>query len=248
MSGLPHYGTEIGPDMIQAEPDVALSLDHMKMADIDEVARIERRSFSNPWPTSAYRRELRRPEHNSYFVLRASPGPHGGADDLRTNRNRFFHTILPPRRGDPQIELPHLAGYVGMWRMYDETHITTIAVDPLYRGKGLGELLLVTAFADALAHGSAWVSLEVRVSNETAQALYRKYGMTVYGRRAAYYTDDHEDALVMWSRSLRDPDYFSEVCDLREQLVRRLPGIEVPELLFAGSRNDNMSPPAGSQS
>jgi ribosomal-protein-alanine N-acetyltransferase len=217
--------------MIQAEPDVALSLDRMKMADIDEVARIERRSFTNPWPTSAYRRELRRPEHNSYFVLRAQPIPANGTDELRTTRTRFLDTILPVRRGDPHLELPHLAGYVGMWRMYEETHITTIAVDPPYRGKGFGELLLVTAFAEGLAQGSAWVSLEVRVSNDAAQTLYRKYGMTVYGRRAAYYTDDHEDALVMWSRSLRDADYIEQVRGLRDELMLRLPDIDVPELL-----------------
>jgi [ribosomal protein S18]-alanine N-acetyltransferase len=233
--------------MIQAEPDVALSLDRMKMTDIDEVARIERRSFSNPWPTSAYRRELRRPEHNSYFVLRANPALHSGADDLRTSRNRFLDTILPVRRGDPHVDLPHLVGYVGMWRMYDETHITTIAIDPLYRGKGFGELLLITAFAEALAHGSAWLSLEVRLSNQTAQALYRKYGMTVYGRRAAYYTDDHEDALVMWSRSLRDADYFEQLCELRDKLMLRLPDIDVPELLFADDQDHRAESVSGPQ-
>lgn len=219
--------------MIQAEPDAAVSLDRMTMADIDEVARIERRSFSNPWPTSAYRRELRRPEHNSYFVLRANPQPHPSSEELHSARSRFLDTILPVRRGDPRLELPHLLGYVGMWRMYDETHITTIAVDPPYRGKGFGELLLITAFAEALAHGSAWLSLEVRVSNQTAQALYRKYGMSVYGRRAAYYTDDHEDALVMWSRSLHDLEYFQQLTGLREELMLRLPEIDMPELLFS---------------
>ena len=217
--------------MIQAEPGVALTLDRMQMADIDEVSRIEKRSFTNPWPMSAYRRELRRPEHNSYYVLRASPAPQAGTGEFRTSRGRFLETILPPRRGEPLQDTPHLAGYVGMWQMYDETHITTIAVDTPYRGKGFGELLLVTAFADAIARGSAWVSLEVRVSNESAQALYRKYGMSVYGRRPAYYTDNREDALVMWSRSLRDPEYVEEITTLRRELVLRLPYVDVPEFL-----------------
>lgn len=219
--------------MIQAEPDVALSLDRMQASDIDEVARIERRSFSNPWPMSAYRRELRRPEHNSYFVLRARPMPHPGLGDPRTTRGRFLETILPARRGDPEPDMPHLIGYVGMWQMYDETHVTTIAVDPPYRGRGFGELLLVTAFADALARGSAWLSLEVRLSNEAAQGLYRKYGMNVYGRRPAYYTDNREDALVMWSRSLRDRQYLDELVARRAELVLRLPEVDVPELLIA---------------
>jgi [ribosomal protein S18]-alanine N-acetyltransferase len=224
--------TEVGPIMIQAQPDVALSIDHMQMSDIDEVSRIERRSFTNPWPMSAYRRELRRPEHNSYYVLRAKPMQPADPHELRVPRGRFLETILPARRGDPQRDLPHLAGYVGMWQMYDETHITTIAVDPVYRGRGYGELLLVTAFADALARGSAWVSLEVRVSNDSAQALYRKYGMSVYGRRAAYYTDNHEDALVMWSRALKDADYMEQIGELRDRLVLRVPEVDVPDFLI----------------
>jgi ribosomal-protein-alanine N-acetyltransferase len=180
---------------------------------------------------SAYRRELRRPEHNSYYVLRARPVPHGEPTEPRVPRGRFLDTILPARRGEPQRDVPHLAGYVGMWQMYDESHITTIAVDPVYRGRGYGEILLVTAFADALARGSAWVSLEVRVSNDAAQTLYRKYGMTVYGRRAAYYTDNHEDALVMWSRSLRDPEYVAQIAEQRDQLVLRVPDVDIPELV-----------------
>jgi ribosomal-protein-alanine N-acetyltransferase len=217
--------------MIQAEPGVALALDHMGMADIEEVCRIERRSFSNPWPMSAYRRELRRPEQNSYFVLRVHPGETPANGESRSSRTRFLESIMPARRLEPHLDGPHLAGYVGMWQMYDETHVTTIAVDLPYRGLGYGELLLVTAFAEAIARGSAWLSLEVRVSNKPAQALYEKYGMTVYGRRAAYYTDNHEDALVMWSRSLRDPDYRGKIEDLRETLIQRLPEIDVPEFV-----------------
>ena len=55
--------------------------------------------------------------------------------------------------------------------------------------------------------------------------------MTVYGRRAAYYTDNHEDALVMWSRSLRDPGYIAVISELRSMLMLRLPEIDVPEFL-----------------
>ena len=230
--------------MIQAEPDVALSLDRMEIGDIDEVCRIERRSFTNPWPMSAYRRELRHPEYNSYFVLRARPMSATESGDFRASRYRLLGTLLPGRRGDPSMEGPHLAGYVGMWQMHDETHITTIAVDPPYRGKGFGELLLVTAIAEAAAKGSAWVSLEVRASNASAQSLYRKYEMNVHGRRAAYYTDNREDALVMWSRSLRDVDYRRLLDALRTELIQRLPGLDVPELLFRGEPDQLVAPPA----
>src|SRR5918992_1502114 len=113
--------------MIQAQPTVELSLDPMTMSDVEEVCRIERRSFSNPWPMSAYRRELRKPEQNAYFVLRAKPRLMEEPGDLRSSRSRFLETIIPVRRSDPNFEAEHLAGYVGMWQLYDETHITTIA-------------------------------------------------------------------------------------------------------------------------
>src|SRR4051812_37992981 len=226
--------------MVQAIPDTSISIDRMQMQDIEEVSRIERRSFSNPWPMAAYRRELRRPEQNAYFVLRAIPVPH--EQDPRQSRVKFLESILPGRRGEPNLEEPHLAGYVGMWQLYDETHITTIAVDTPYRGRGFGELLLLTAFAEAIARGSVWLSLEVRVSNDHAQSLYRKYGMTVYGLRPGYYTDNHEDAMVMWSRSLRDETYAAELQALRMQLQARLESVNLPELKFATAWDDNTPP------
>jgi len=226
--------------MIQSHVPSDLAVDHMQLTDIDEVCRIERRAFPNPWPMAAYRRELRRPEQNAYFVLRAAPGLI--AHDPRQSRVRFLESILPNRRGEPNVDEPHLAGYVGMWQLYDETHITTIAVDVPYRGRGYGELLLTTAFSEAMRRGSVWLSLEVRVSNAAAQALYRKFGMTVYGVRPGYYTDNHEDALVMWSRSLRDPEYVHDLVGLREQLTGRLQAVAVPELVPSKPLSDNDPP------
>jgi ribosomal-protein-alanine N-acetyltransferase len=125
----------------------------------------------------------------------------------------------------------HLAGFAGMWQLYDEAHITTIAVDPTYRGRGLGELLFLALVAEALERGSTWLSLEVRASNGTAQRLYEKYGLSVHARRQGYYTNDGEDALVMWSPSLRNPEYRARLAELRGQLRRRLGDVvEVPEL------------------
>src|ERR671914_653286 len=103
--------------MIQAQPTVELSLDPMTMSDVEEVCRIERRSFSNPWPMSAYRRELRKPEQNAYFVIRATPRSTEEPDEFRSTRSRFLESIIPSRRSDPNFESDHLAGYVGMWQL-----------------------------------------------------------------------------------------------------------------------------------
>jgi ribosomal-protein-alanine N-acetyltransferase len=92
-----------------------------------------------------------------------------------------------------------IVGYGGMWLIVDEAHVTNIAVAPDVRGQGLGERLLRYMMALAVAQGSGRMTLEVRVSNETAQNLYRKMGFEESGVRPGYYTDNREDALIMWA-------------------------------------------------
>ncbi|WP_028401929.1 ribosomal protein S18-alanine N-acetyltransferase [Ectobacillus panaciterrae] len=91
-----------------------------------------------------------------------------------------------------------IIGYCGMWLILDESHITNIAVLPEYRGRKLGERLLGFVIEQARRQGAKTMTLEVRVSNEAAQGLYRKLGFLNGGIRKRYYTDNYEDALVMW--------------------------------------------------
>ncbi|MDG0814453.1 ribosomal protein S18-alanine N-acetyltransferase [Cohnella rhizosphaerae] len=90
-------------------------------------------------------------------------------------------------------------GYGGMWLIVDEAHVTNIAVREAYRGKGLGERLLRELMRTAAWLGAARMTLEVRVSNERAQRLYRKLGFGPAGLRPGYYSDNNEDALIMWA-------------------------------------------------
>ena len=94
---------------------------------------------------------------------------------------------------------PQMIGYGGMWVIVDEAHVTNIAVYPEYRGKKNGERLLRMMMAEASARGARRMTLEVRVSNEVAKRLYRKLGFVDAGVRKGYYTDNHEDALIMWA-------------------------------------------------
>lgn len=91
-----------------------------------------------------------------------------------------------------------VAGYLGMWMIVDEGHITTIAVHPAYRGRGVGRQLLAAAEIIARAHGGARLTLEVRVSNYIAHGLYQKFGYVDVGIRPGYYRDNNEDAIIMW--------------------------------------------------
>lgn len=89
-------------------------------------------------------------------------------------------------------------GYCGVWIIVDEAHVTNIALLPNYRGKKLGETLLTEIMKVAKEKGAKTMTLEVRVSNHVAQSLYRKLGFQDGGIRKNYYTDNQEDALVMW--------------------------------------------------
>ena len=110
--------------------------------------------------------------------------------------NRLAHYRVA-RVGD------RVVAFGGIWLMVDEAHITTFGVHPDHRRRGIGRLLLLRLAEAALELGSARMTLEVRVSNEAAQALYRSFGFRVSGRRIAYYSDDGEDALVMTTPELK---------------------------------------------
>ena len=91
-----------------------------------------------------------------------------------------------------------LIGYGGFWLIIDEAHITNIAILPDYRGQKLGEALLKKMLDVIMKQGGMRVSLEVRVSNTVAQNLYRKLGFEQSAIRKGYYSDNHEDAIIMW--------------------------------------------------
>lgn len=215
-------------------------LDTMTHDDIAEVSRVERRCFSHPWPAAAYRRELRNHTQNYYVVLRAKLGEASAESDegIEHSAQRFevggrarsrFQLLPFPRRPAAAASAPRIAGFAGMWTIFDEAHITTIGVDPHYRGRGFGELLFLALLDEAIRRGASFVTLEVRVSNTIAQDLYQKYGLAIRGRKRGYYSDDGEDAFIMWSRSLRDHRYLTQIDELRDQLATRLgPTVAVP--------------------
>jgi ribosomal-protein-alanine N-acetyltransferase len=95
-----------------------------------------------------------------------------------------------------------VVGYAGYWLLVDEAHISTLAVHPDYRRRGIGEELLRTALRDGAERGADLATLEVRPSNKAAVDLYRKYGFEVVGRRTRYYRDNDEDAWIMSLKGL----------------------------------------------
>ncbi len=113
--------------------------------------------------------------------------------ELTENAYAYYHIV---RANDTII------GYVGMWVILEESHITNIAIHPDYQNRGVGRFVLENMFQRARELGSTKMTLEVRVSNASAIHLYRSLGFQDRGIRKGYYTDTHEDAIVMWKDNL----------------------------------------------
>lgn len=92
-----------------------------------------------------------------------------------------------------------IVGYMGLWIVMGEAHITNIAIWPGCRGQGWGEYLMRSVMHKMLASHVMRLTLEVRVSNTNAQNLYKKLGFSAAGIRKKYYSDNQEDAIIMWA-------------------------------------------------
>lgn len=90
-------------------------------------------------------------------------------------------------------------GYMGLWFILEEGHITNVAIAPEFRGQLFGEFLMRSVMQQMLAEGMERMTLEVRTSNFRAQRLYERLGFVLAGRRKGYYSDNREDALIMWA-------------------------------------------------
>lgn len=116
--------------------------------------------------------------------------------EIEENKIAEYHCLL---------ERDTIVGYDGFWAIGDEIHISTIAIHPNWRGKGLGELLLQNSLFIAQQNPVTMVTLEVRTSNKAAQSLYKKYQFKEVGLRKKYYRDTNEDAILMTLSPLDAP-------------------------------------------
>jgi len=111
-----------------------------------------------------------------------------------------------------------IVAYAGEWVIMDEAHITTLAVDPNYQGHKIGERLLVAMLDEGILRGASHVTLEVRESNRAAQRLYCKYGFRNAAIRKSYYTDNGENAIVMWAEEVNTLQFAQRLRALHQQV------------------------------
>lgn len=110
-----------------------------------------------------------------------------------------------------------VVGYAGIWLIFDEGHITNVAVDPAWQHRGLATQLLSVLLANARGCSIAACTLEVRRSNLPALKLYQQFGFVEEGCRKGYYTDNKEDALILWKRKMDDAAILEDWLILEEE-------------------------------
>jgi len=185
----------------------------MDLGDISQVMEIEKVSFPSVWPSTAFKREIQHNRLARYLVVVEQIVREGETVESEPPPTAPLPPLSPPRLGRWLTELLRLfgseedaepaprdelvIGFVGVWLVVDEAHIVKIAVRDEYRRRGIGEMLLIASVELALMNERSAVTLECRVSNDAAIALYEKYGFQRLGIRPRYYSDNREDALIM---------------------------------------------------
>ena len=150
-----------------------IELRKLGLTDLRAIEEIERRSYPTPWSRSMFAGELAKPSSICLGAFEAE-GEEGA-----------------------------LVGYLVVSRYVDAWHVMNVAVDPEHRGRGIATMLLERLFEVTSEDARRGYTLEVRVSNATAIALYERLGFESRGIRRGYYTDNREDALIMWKDPVR---------------------------------------------
>lgn len=198
---LPFSGEENLKMRTQVESEISklinlnkkISIRKMYLSDIDEIYEIDARCFGQKhWSRNIFVKEL-------------------------SNSNAIYYIA---EEKNPKTIKKKILGFIGIWLILDEMHIMTLAVNPDYHGKKIAEHLLLAAIDSSLRSGVRTITLEVRASNKAAQNLYKKYNFQHQGLRKAYYNDDKEDALVLWTENIQDEKFLSLVRTNTESLKK----------------------------
>jgi len=159
-----------------------LTLQPLTLAQVEAAVALDQRCLGGLWTANGYQREVDSP--NSDLLALVAPG----TDSKFSSESS-------------------IVGLACLWAILEEAHITLLLVDLPYRSQGFGQMLLYALLRLAGQRGLEWATLEVRLSNQTAIALYQKFGFERVGQRRGYYQDNGEDALILWRKGLQRPEF-----------------------------------------
>ncbi len=203
----------------------------MREEDIPQVLDIDHEAFSTQWPPVSYaslKQELK--NRMAHYIVLCASGPDFPTSSVSQPRPGVWQRVkarfiagrtCQQARITPRHD--RLIGFAGIWKIYDEAHVISIAVRQSCRRQGFGELLMLAIFHMAFQLEAKVVTLEVRVSNRAAQELYVKYGFRSAGVRHRYYTDNDEDALIMTTEPINSASFKASYQRLRQAHIARWP-------------------------
>jgi [ribosomal protein S18]-alanine N-acetyltransferase len=178
--------------------------------DIDAMTDLDATCFSAPWSRASFEAELTT-NHLAWYLV---------AEELLPQQEESEAEIIPEAEAEARdLELNEnrvglIIGYAGLWAIEDEGHITNVAVHPDFRRMHLGHILVDMLIGQTRQEGLKRFTLEVRVSNAAAIALYEQFGFVSAGLRKGYYEDNNEDAMIMWLEA--DENDEADTCSCEE--------------------------------
>lgn len=195
----------------------------MTRHDLADVTEIDREAFPTQWPPADYSYEFKN-QMAHYMVacdsdIKVAVVPDSSGGFLGWLGRLFGRR--PSKAAEAAPTKHYIVGFLGYWIMAGEAHITSIAVRQKYRRRGIGEMLLITAIDQAITLKADFATLEVRLSNTGAQALYSKHGFEHVGERRKYYLDrspagdTREDALIMTTPNIKTEEFQSRLHRLK---------------------------------
>lgn len=218
----------------------SLVIEELTEQDLPAVIQMDQECLGGLWTESGYRREIDSPNSQLLILKPAS----------QTSSSLSLSSSPPALQCEPFAPPPTpnattIIGIGCVWFILEEAHITILAIHPPYRRQGLGQFLLITLLETAIQRQSKWATLEVRLSNQSAQKLYEKLGFIALGKRKKYYQDTGEDALILWNKGLQNPSFHNDLKYLQQQTLARLKNTGWT-IHLATDLNSPLCPPEGS--
>jgi [ribosomal protein S18]-alanine N-acetyltransferase len=191
-----------------------LKIQQLSQKDLSRVLELDQLCFGGLWTPQGYQRELDSPNSDLLGLWKEK-----GETVITPGENPLELCL---ESSESVSESSSLVGMGCLWSILDEAHITILGIDPHYQRQGLGQVMLYGLLKSAQARQLQWATLEVRVSNQSAIALYRKFGFKDVGRRKGYYQDTGEDALILWRNGLKHPDFDQSLRQWEQEIRSRL--------------------------
>jgi ribosomal-protein-alanine N-acetyltransferase len=214
----------------------------MQTGDVPQATEIDREAFPTQWPPSSFKRELNHRSIRHLVVLEEDGNPYHRTKASEPKSEGKWQRLISSIRH--LLKLKHsssqemqtnqnIVGYASTWLMVDEVHLTSIAVRQSHQRRGIGELLIITVINLAVQLNARVLTLEVRLSNSAAQALYEKYGFNRVSVRRGYYSDNNEDGVIMTTDRITSAPYQARFQQLKQAYTERwgaIKGFSLEEL------------------